>query len=47
MQAIKDIIRSSNETKERKHGEVVVKAFDTSGEHVATFQMGLSVKVQG
>lgn len=47
MQVIKDIIRSSNETKERKNGEVEVKAYNASGEHVATFQMGLSVKVQG
>ena len=44
---IKDIIRSSNETKERKSGEVEVKAYNASGELVAAFQMGLSVKVQG
>jgi hypothetical protein len=33
--------------KEQKNGEVEVKVFNLTGELVASFKMGLSLKVQG
>jgi acyl-coenzyme A thioesterase PaaI-like protein len=46
MNVIKELIRTSLVDKERKNATVLVSAYNNSDELVASFVMGLSVKVQ-
>lgn len=45
-QKVREIVQQAQETGERVHGMIGVEAHSASGEHVATFEMEISVKLK-